>query len=224
MTEKKGLTPSEVIAHWDKDAQNWQLSEHPILKIYEGSDYKYFNLRRERILQRLKKLTPLRGELGLDLASGPGSAPFFDHQVNTTHIVSADISPQMLHLNPNPLKVQLDATEQFPLPASIFDWAVVLFLMKYLTLEGQLHVLTEVERTLKPGAWAIFLDHQRIRQSTQAIFTPEALLNNYPGQAKLTLETVLEDNYSLGYGSPLGRMPDQYYGHLYLLLMHKPAT
>lgn len=134
--EKAETLSTKVKAHFSHSATTYKIN--PQLQKIVG----------EHLLTQLPRD---KQTMCLDLGSGPG---LFTKalQQNSTHLVSADISQDMLKMNENAEhKLQVDA-HNLPINANQFDIVFSSLMIQWCDLDK---VLAEVYRVLKPGGKAV---------------------------------------------------------------------
>ena len=129
---------------WDKDVPYW--TDH---KQFEGEKERLIGFVREGLGNLLPHIREKKRIL--NIGSGANNGHYFDGLVSPEAIVALDISHGMLLQNNAKNKIQNDAERVLPIRTDSIDMATSFYVMRYLNEDGQVNLIHEIHRVLRPG-------------------------------------------------------------------------
>lgn len=182
----------EIMYFWSQEAEQWR--NHSILGPRRDP---IMSVIRDTILPHLDHV-PLDGTI-LDLGSGSGNNEYFTAR-SRQKIISADISTEMLRLNPSRDRIQMNLTDGLPFRCESVDFCTTIFTMRYITYRNHVTLLEEIERVLKIGGIFLIIDLPSNNYPHQySVFEPDKLA---PIASALGFESVATDSIEVFYSMP----------------------
>jgi ubiquinone/menaquinone biosynthesis C-methylase UbiE len=183
-------------AGWDKRATYWEK---------RGVQPADQELVRNFVAENVIPIIPTPATV-LDLAAGTSS--YLPSKIDNKTI-AVDLSRKMLEFNQSTsFKAAADA-RFLPFPARIFDMVLNTFMMRYLTIDGQVAAIREMHRVARPNSHIFVLDFNSIEYGLEVSnFLPnvvqpilEALLPRGTTFETNQLKTVTQENFDGSHGN-----------------------